>query len=126
MNNKIIVYHCSPYRIYNFDFKNGVHFGSKKSAIKAGKRKQYMLREYKGNRDTSLFLYTFELDINKQLFNFQETDDMGDSWLQYKEHEMVRDQLDGLIYKNKYEPSIYPSYYIINPSCILLKCVQEI
>ena len=121
----VTIYHCSPYLIKEFNFDKGVHFGSRSSALQAGKRKLYNLNKYKGYRDKSLFLYTFELNTTKHVFNSQETDDMGNDWIQYMSI-MKRDNIDYLIYRNKYEPDSYPSYYITNPNCLRLISTQHL
>ena len=116
----IMVFHCSPYLIDKFNFDNGIHFGSKKSAIKAGKRKLYNLKTYKGYKQNTLYMYTFILNTSNKVFNNHETDDMGNDWVEYKNTIMKRDNLSFISYRNKYEPDYYPSYYIINPDCIKL------
>lgn len=118
----LILFHCSPYKIDEFNFKNGVHFGSKKSALIAGKRKLYSLKTYKNYKSNILYLYQVKIEFN----TIEEVFDMGDDWFKYKDTVMIRDNLDVVSYKNKYEPDIYKSYYVVNPSTCNILEVKEI
>lgn len=118
-NFSLVLFHCSPYKIHEFNFEKGIHFGSKKSALIAGKRKRYNLNNY--SKYNKLFLYQVKIEFN----TLEEVFDMGNDWIEYKDKVMLRDSLDAVSYKNKYEPDINKSYYIVNPvSCNILEVTE--
>ena len=103
----MIVYHAS---LHSFDeFKvtdQGIHFGSKESALVAVERKAEQIVELHGEsaRPAKFWLYTVELDTS----SFVEEFDHGYDWAKSFEKEI--DSIKGYVYTNRYEPSSAPSY----------------
>lgn len=101
----ITLYHCSPVRIEQFDFSNGVHFGGLYSALEAGLRKETEI----------LHLHTVELSCK----SFYETDDVGNAEAWAVEVQRAKELGCSVIkYRNKYEPDSTPSYLVLDGALI--------
>ena len=100
------VFHCSPVRITDFYIpENGLHFGSLESGIIAVSRK------LTNQVPCTIYVHKVKLDVTR----CQELFDIGFNWAEEVKYE------SGKIfkYKNKYEPSLFPSYVIFDTSLII-------
>lgn len=116
---EIIVYHCSPDKILNFDFTSGVHFGGISSAYEAVYRKLDNIDESQE--------YAYVHSCKLKLKNIIDVEDVGnyEEWLIQKQ----RAEEDGkaiLRYKNKYEPDSKPSYFVLDSSLISIVSIETI
>lgn len=102
---KIKAYHCSPNLFDNFNWTLGNHFGSLESAFEATKRKD----------NFRTYIYEVEIDTS----NLVEVFDVGstENWIKVKKQES-RNGFSGVLYKNLYEPSSKPSYFIWDSNLI--------
>lgn len=100
---KIEAFHASPYDFSDFQVQGqGLHFGSKESALEAASRKD----------STIVWLYKVTLDIS----GFVESYDLGYNW--YDSFKYEPKHVKGYIYSNKYEPSVKQSYMTWDPETI--------
>lgn len=107
------LYHCSPVKIEQFDYSNGVHFGGLYSALEAGLRKG------------SDVLYLHTVDV--QFDSCYETDDVGnaEAWsLEIKKALEVNFNI--IKYRNKYEPDSTPSYIILDKSLVKSLSIESL
>ena len=101
-----VVYHCSPVKIDQFYIpENGLHFGSLESALIAAARHVVNQDEMK------VFVHKVKINVTK----CQELFDVGFNWAEEVNHETCKI----FRYKNKYEPSLQPSYVLFDTSLIL-------
>lgn len=103
----MIVYHASldDFKVFKVT-EQGIHFGSKESALIAVERKAEQIAELHGisKYPKSFYLYKVELDVSSFVDEF----DQGYDWAKSFEKEI--DSIKGYVYNNKYEPSTKPSY----------------
>lgn len=108
-----ILYHCSPTKIEQFDYSNGVHFGGLYSALEAGLRKGSEV----------LYLHT----VNVQLESCYETEDVGSNEAWSLEIQRALEAKYCLIkYRNKYEPDSIPSYIILDESLVKVLTIESL
>lgn len=117
------VFHCSPDRILNFDFRDGVHFGGYMSALRAGDRKLDNINLKYNENQSSLFLHQLDLEVNL----YWDSLDRGGA--QDWADEIMKARIEGfdiIRYVNKYEPDYEPSYIVLNPNIIKLKSIETL
>lgn len=120
---KTTIYHCSPDKILEFDFRFGVHFGGFFSALEAGYRKLNNLKMKYNCEQEIVYMHTCILDEDKVYV----CDDVGgfDAW--NIEIERARKLgFDVLKYKNKYEPDMKASYLVLNKNLIQLVKIETL
>ena len=111
----MLVYHCTPDYIHEFEFNYGVHFGGIISALEAGIRKHQKIAHKIFTE--CIYLHICKLDVDSQFV--EEVEDIADGW-----HTKLS---SGKVYKyiNKYEPDINPSWYVYKDNCIVITEVIE-
>lgn len=107
------LYHASPVLINQFDYTDGVHFGSYESALQAALRK------------STDVIYIHEVISTHS--EYYPSEDVGgfDRWLDVID-EAHRDGYDVIGYKNLYEPSPLYSYLFTNDLHITIHNVEKL
>lgn len=100
---ELFVYHCTLSSITTFDYRRGVHFGGRISALQAA------FRKLPPNEYAFFHLYSCKLESDK----FYDSEDVGckEEW----DKVIVKAKKEGykvIRYRNKYEPDSYPSYLV--------------
>lgn len=110
----ISLYHASPVRIDQFDFSDGVHFGSYHSALEAALRK------------TDDIIYIHRIKFLERC-NIFESEDVGskEEW-----DKVIDDAIDCnctvIKYINKYEPGTSKSYIFLDDKRIVYSGIVTI
>lgn len=119
LNMKKIVYHCSPDLISKFDFRDGVHFGGLTSALEAGSRK--FASHSMDKRNENLYVHRCVLEDTPTFIS----EDVGHTLAWFDVADRAEDSGYSVIeYRNKYEPDVHPSYYVLDGSLIHIKDVE--
>lgn len=107
------LYHASPVLIEQFDYTNGVHFGSYESALQAALRK------------STDVIYVHQVITTHNKYYLSEDVGGFNRWLDviYQAEEYGYDVIG---YKNLYEPSTSKSYIFINDKYITIQNVQKL
>jgi hypothetical protein len=110
----ISLYHASPVRIEQFDFSDGVHFGSYYSALEAALRKT----------DKTIYVHRIKFLERCNIF---ESEDVGskEEW-----NKVIDDAIDCnctvIKYINKYEPGSSQSYIFLDDKRIVYSGIVTI
>lgn len=110
----ISLYHASPVRIEQFDFSEGVHFGSYHSALEAALRKT----------DKTIYVHRIKFLERCNIF---ESEDVGskEEW-----NKVIDDAIDCnctvIKYINKYEPGSSQSYIFLDDKRIVYSGIVTI
>ena len=102
----MILYHAGLTKIEKFDLSKGCHFGSKESALEAALRKVELFA------DATIYLH--KIIIPDEAMRTYETFDAGceENWKSVIEF-VVLYGYNSVKYMNKYEPSSYPSFILL-------------
>ena len=108
------VFHTSPTKFTEFDFKNNqIHVGDFIAALTVAERKN------------CTYLYRCELNITTK--DIYESEDVGnyEKW-QEVITEAKKEGKKVIAYRNKYENSLEPSYLVIDPTVLTIQKIQSI
>lgn len=110
----ISLYHASPVRIEQFDFSEGVHFGSYHSALEAALRKT----------DETIYVHRIKFLERCNIF---ESEDVGskEEWDKVID-DAINCNCTVIKYVNKYEPGSSPSYIFLDDKRIVYSGVVTI
>lgn len=114
----MILYHAGLAKIDKFDLSKGCHFGSKESALEAAMRKVELFA------DATIYLH--KISILNEVMRVYETFDAGyeENWKPVIEFAVLSGH-NSVKYRNKYEPSSYPSFILLEEltDCVALESV---
>lgn len=102
----MILYHASLIEITKFDLSKGCHFGGKHSAFEAALRK--------GSLGLNFQIYLHKVFVPDSLLKIYDAFDVGsaENWKDLIAFVKERGY-NSISYKNKYEPSSYPSFVLL-------------
>ncbi len=102
----MILYHAGLAEIDKFDLSKGCHFGSKESALEAALRKVELFAE--------AAIYLHKVSVLDEVMRTYETFDAGceENWKSVIEFAILY-EYNSVKYMNKYEPSSYPSFILL-------------